>query len=99
MTASKDPRGCYQTKNASETVAERVRSLVAAADDGALEAEALEAPVERAAADAEQPRRDLLVAARVLQRAQDVVALDGGEQRRLAVGERRCGERPRRGRV
>src|SRR5215204_3532757 len=72
----------------SERFREPVRPVGAPPNDRALEAEALEAAVERATADAQEACRDLLVAARVLQRAQDVIALDRREQRRLAVDER-----------
>ena len=47
-----------------------------------------ELTIERAAADAEQPRGDRLVATDLLQRADDVLALDLDERRRGMLAAR-----------
>src|SRR6267142_1368419 len=57
--------------------------------DTLVQAVPLELPVERAAADAEEPRGDGLVAPHLLQRPDDVLALDLDERRRIDLGPRR----------
>ena len=58
-----------------------------------MQAVPLQLPVERAAADAEQPRGDRLVAAHLLQGPDDVLALDG----RRAAPSRIAAQRSRDG--
>src|SRR5689334_22852600 len=55
-----------------------------------METVTLKLTVERAATDAEQPRGDGLVAADLLQRADDVLAFHFHKRRRTAIGPRRC---------
>ena len=59
----------------------------------------LELPVERAAADAEQPRRHGLVATRLIQCPRDVVALDSSQGHCRRIRGRWSAGRQRRERI
>ena len=84
--AAASRRGCCDpnsiTTNVLQRSTNRAFARLARSGIALVQSMPFELTVERAAADAEQPRGDRLVAAHLLQRADDVLALDLDERRR-----------------